>query len=576
MRAFSIVVGVVAAASLAACGDNIKLGTPGPEGPEGPSIACGDGVVQAGEDCDDADAAKDNVCDATCRFTCGNGVVDVDVGEQCDTAIASGPGACPATCDDGAACTDDALNSSGCTAACVHAPIIAAADGDRCCPPGADANTDSDCAAICGNGVLEAGETCDSGIMAGAGACPTACDDALVCTTDVLTSAGTCQAACSFPPITTPAGGDGCCPAGANATTDGDCLAVCGNGVVEPSETCDIGIASGAGACPTTCQDGVACTADTLGNAGTCQAVCVFPPITTPASGDGCCPPGANATTDGDCTPVCGNTVVEPGEQCDDGNANNKDACANNCRANPSATAFRFADLDLRDPHVFTAASGCKDVTDNKQLGFSLNDVVEAAIKLDGNGDGRLDLSPTLVFRQFSQTTPTTPVELQLATCSAPTGSSSCMASGSAVMATTATNLFAGQCLTSLPGTVHPYAPSITSPSASCFVTSPAAMTLDLRGIAIPLQDAQVAAHYVGFPADTLANGLIRGFLSEADAAATIVPISFPVVGGRSLGALLAGGAGACPSFSDRDTHNGAAGWWVYLNFSGNRISWTE
>src|SRR5206468_1998314 len=40
---------------------------------------------------------------------------------------------------------------------------------------------------------------------------------------------------------------------------------------------------------------------------------------TTMAPGDGCCPPGANASQDSDCSSVCGNAVVEPGEECDIG-----------------------------------------------------------------------------------------------------------------------------------------------------------------------------------------------------------------------------------------------------------------
>ena len=572
MRASSavvVVVVVVVVAWLGACGDNIK-----PQAPDVVPITCGNGAVDAGEDCDD-DAIKDNVCDATCRFTCGNGVVDRDVGELCDTGIASGPGACPSACDDGVACTDDALSSSECTAECVHSSITAPADGDGCCPPGADATSDGDCSASCGNGVVEDGELCDSAIVAGAGACPTACDDMLVCTTDVLTSPGTCQAACSFPAVTAPASGDGCCPAGANATNDSDCVAVCGNGVQEPSEICDVGIAGGPGACPVACQDGVACTADTLGNPGTCQAVCVFPPITTPTHDDTCCPSGANASNDNDCAPVCGNAVVEPGEQCDDGNTNNKDTCANNCK-DLGPVAFRFAELDLRDPHVHVSASGCRDLTDNMLLGFSINDELQSAIQTDGNGDGLLDLSPTLVFPAFSQTAASTPVELHHAGCTAPTGSSSCTPIGGTVTTAVATNMSAGQCLTFLPGTVRPYRPAITSPTASCFVTDPVAMTINLGGILLPLQDAQLAAHYVGFPADVMANGLLRGFISEADAGTTIIPASFPMIGGQPLSAVLAGGAGACPSFSDKDVRDGVVGWWFYLSFSTNRVTWTQ
>jgi cysteine-rich repeat protein len=569
MRATSIVV----AALLVSCGDNIKPALPD----AAPNTACGNGVVETGEGCDDGDEIKDIVCDATCQLTCGNGAVDSDVGELCDTGIGSGPGSCPSACDDGMACTDDVLSSSGCTAECVHSDITVPADGDGCCPPGADATTDDDCSAICGNSVVEAGEACDTGIVAGPGACPMMCDDMLVCTTNVLDNPGTCLAACSFPAITMPANGDGCCPAGANAANDNDCIAMCGNGVHEPpSETCDTGISAGPGSCPMACDDGDACTTNTLGNAGTCQAVCVFPPVTTPNDGDGCCPPGANANNDDDCMPVCGNGVVEPGEPCDDGNMNDADACANDCTANVVPTAFRLSDLDLRDPHVHVAFIGCNDVTDNQLAGFSVNNELQTAIQTDDDGDGFLDLSPTLVFRPFSQTAATMPVEVHFADCTAPIGSTTCTPGGGTVTMATATNMTAGQCLTFLPGTVRPYTPAVTSPSGPCFVTSPITVTLTIGGIDIPLQDAQVAATYVGNPATSLTNGLLRGFISEADANATIIPTSFPLVGGDPLSSLLAGGAGACPSFSDKDTSSGVMGWWFYLNFPATRVTWMD
>lgn len=141
----------------------------------------------------------------------------------------------------------------------------------------------------CGDGVVQAPEICD-------GDCPTSCDDGAACTTDELTgSADECTAACTFAEITSCANGDGCCPAGCDATNDDDCSATCGNGVVEAPEVCD-------GDCPTSCDDGLACTTDTLvGSADSCSAECSATPITACVHGDGCCAPGCDATDDDDC-----------------------------------------------------------------------------------------------------------------------------------------------------------------------------------------------------------------------------------------------------------------------------------
>lgn len=564
------------AALVIACGDNL---TPRQEvdAPPTPPAVCPNGMVEAGEDCDDGDMIADVTCDETCRFTCGNGRVDDTLGELCDTGIASGQGACPTTCDDGMACTQDSLESSLCTAQCLNVPITAPADGDGCCPTGANANTDDDCTAMCGNGVLETGELCDTAIATGVGACPTSCDDMMSCTADTLMNGGSCQAACSNVDITQPMNNDGCCPPGATTGNDNDCAPGCGNGVVDAGETCDTAITAGAGRCPTTCTDGMACTQDVLANGGTCTAVCTFPPITQPMSGDGCCPAGANNNNDSDCAPVCRNGVVEQGEQCDDGNNVDTDACNNNCRFN--VTAFRLTDLDLREPHVYVSFITCRDVTDTTLLGFSVNNELQTSIQTDGDNDGLLDLSIVAVFRQFTQAAGVTqPMELHFPDCTAPMSSTVCTATNSQTVMAMATNMSTGTCLSPLPGTLYaPYTPEVASPSAPCFVTNAVTVTIDLGGIPITLRDARIAATYVGNPATTLSNGLLMGFISEADANATIIPQSFPLVGGKPLSELLPGGDppgpnnANCAGHSDKDIHNGVMGWWFYLNFPATR-----
>ncbi len=252
---------------------------------------------------------------------CGDGKVH-PTEETCDTAIDQGQlGACPTDCDDQDSCTQDSLDAAGtCHARCVNEPITECKHGDGCCPSGCGPASDSDCEADCGDGFVSEGETCDTGIQPGnPGSCPTTCeDDGNLCTSDQLQGAGSCQAQCTHEVITAYTGGDGCCPAGGNAALDSDCLAVCGNAVLEPGEECDTGIAQGtAGACPTSCDDDDICTEDVLIDNGPCQVHCIHHDIVQYIGGDGCCPEGGDATLDSDCDAVCGNGVLEPGEECD-------------------------------------------------------------------------------------------------------------------------------------------------------------------------------------------------------------------------------------------------------------------
>jgi cysteine-rich repeat protein len=64
------------------------------------TAVCSNGVVEAGEQCDDGNATGGDGCSATCQLepmaVCGNGVLEA--GEQCDDGnITSGDG-CSATC----------------------------------------------------------------------------------------------------------------------------------------------------------------------------------------------------------------------------------------------------------------------------------------------------------------------------------------------------------------------------------------------------------------------------------------------------------------------------------------------
>jgi len=134
--------------------------------------------------------------------------------------------------------------------------------------------------------------------------------------------------------------------------------APCGNGVLEEWEQCDTAIPPPQpGSCPVNCDAGDPCLDGTIVDPFGCQRHCEYTPVTLPADGDGCCPPGANASNDNDCTAVCGNGVCEPGEEtscltdcqcsvdddCDDGYVCTIDRCpAGMCTYDPNL----YGDVD--------------------------------------------------------------------------------------------------------------------------------------------------------------------------------------------------------------------------------------
>jgi CSLREA domain-containing protein len=96
--------------------------------------ACGNGVQEAGEQCDDSNAVDDDGCNASCNaVTCGDG--DLDPGETCDDGNVAAGDCCSPTCtfeasgtpcaDEGDDCTLDQCDAVG---TCTHPP-----SADTCC-----------------------------------------------------------------------------------------------------------------------------------------------------------------------------------------------------------------------------------------------------------------------------------------------------------------------------------------------------------------------------------------------------------------------------------------------------------
>jgi cysteine-rich repeat protein len=180
--------------------------------------ACGNGIRTTGEACDDGNATNGDGCDTNCTVTaCGNGVVSA-----------------PETCDDGNATDGDGCDHNCTPTSCGNGIVTA---GEAC----DDGNTvagdgcENDCtiSPSCGNGILNTGETCDDGGMVSGDGCSSACavEAGWMCSGMPSTCAGIC--------------GDGMrvgaetCDDGNTVTTDCcvSCAAACSTMEVEPNDS---------------------------------------------------------------------------------------------------------------------------------------------------------------------------------------------------------------------------------------------------------------------------------------------------------------------------------------------------
>jgi cysteine-rich repeat protein len=99
----------------------------GAEGGACITTPCGDGVVDAGEDCDDGNTTSGDCCSSTCTLEPDGSACDD--GEACTDSDACVAGACVGAavvdgtpCDDGSGCTSDACTSGACVGTPAPAP----------------------------------------------------------------------------------------------------------------------------------------------------------------------------------------------------------------------------------------------------------------------------------------------------------------------------------------------------------------------------------------------------------------------------------------------------------------------
>ena len=290
------------------------------------NASCGDGIVRsdlqnsdpAFEECDNGAANGSGGCSATCILSatpgCGNGVTEA--GEQCDDGALCEDGSTPCDllsnganppecasigtglCIQGAFCEN---GSTPCTAA-TAATDCSGIGNQNCIETNVDACLDACVVATCGDGVILAGqEQCDDGNGVDGDICPDgqfgSCQNAFcgdgIRRNDLLPSDSLfeeCDDSNNTP-------GDGC---------DATCKleSNCGDTTVTAPEECDLGTGNNSDVVPGVCsRDG-----------GTiCRNNCMCP--------------------------YCGDGVADLAlnETCDDGNITNGDGCDANCQIEAAA-----------------------------------------------------------------------------------------------------------------------------------------------------------------------------------------------------------------------------------------------
>jgi fibro-slime domain-containing protein len=315
-------------------------------------FVCGDGVLDEGETCDDANARPGDGCSGRCEIE--PGYECPEPGAACSAIVVCGDGVVGGVeiCDDG-----NTVGGDGCVAGC------SSIDPGYSCPL-----TGGPCTAsvdACGNGVVDTDEECDDGGAVAGDGCSADCraEPGFICPRE----GGPCQPSevcgdglisytrnetCDDANTTV---GDGCsdtcrieagwaCTTTAPSTCTYD--VVCGDRRLRGNETCDDGNDVSGDGCSADCQVETGHTCPNLG--APCRPLCGDGVVLgretcddgNVSSGDGCSPtcqyePGWVCTGSSCRRTVCGDGVREGYEACDDGNGVPFDGCSSECITEP-------------------------------------------------------------------------------------------------------------------------------------------------------------------------------------------------------------------------------------------------
>ncbi len=254
--------------------------------------------------------------------------------EHMNLAFGYGHSSAAGICGNGTKTSDEGCDDAGTAAGDGCSATCAVESGWSC-----TGTAPTSCGQVCGNGVKTTGEGCDDGNTSNGDGCSSSC---------TVQSGWSCTG------------------------TPSTCSTTCGDGIAAGSEACDDGNIDNTDACKNTCVY------------ASCGDGVIQPDGAAPGTADNeaCDDAGESATCDDDCTAVaCGDQRINEaaGEQCDDGNSANTDACLNSCITASCGDSYLRAGIETCEPAgTGTCGGSC---TEARGIGSTTERAVAPVIK---------------------------------------------------------------------------------------------------------------------------------------------------------------------------------------------------